>query len=265
MAKEENKTIIAYKGFDQDLKCRGFQYEVGKEYEMDGDIVCCQHGFHACESPLEVLDHYFLLDDANMARFCEVEQSGRFDKENDNSTKVASSKIKIKAELKFADLINLGIEWIKEKTKPEIIKNGDLSDTDDRTLYTINLYTGKKIAQNNTVNFNYNPFNTKLKDIFISNEINGKFTNYDKSYNESVINEIYKENIQELINILEMTFLDVFKIFRDVNEKEKLVGFEKFDTVIKELKSKEKDDYIAKLEKDIMEFENFYLKHRAKK
>ena len=122
-----------------------------------------------------------------------------------------------------------------------------------------------KIAQNNTVNFNYNLFNTKLKDIFISNEINGKFTNYDKSYNESVINEIYKENIQELINILEMTFLDVFKIFRDVNEKEKLVGFEKFDTVIKELKSKEKDDYIAKLEKDIMEFENFYLKHRAKK
>ena len=122
-----------------------------------------------------------------------------------------------------------------------------------------------KIAQNNTVNFNYNLFNTKLKDIFISNEINGKFTNYDKSYNESVINEIYKENIQELINILEMTFLDVFKIFRDVNEKEKLVGFEKFDTVIKELKKKEKDDYIAKLEKDIMEFENFYLKHRAKK
>lgn len=122
-----------------------------------------------------------------------------------------------------------------------------------------------KVAQNNTVNFNYNLFNTKLKDIFISNEINGKFTKYDKSYNENVINTIYKENIQELINILEMTFLDVFKVFRDVNEKEKLVGFEKFDTVIKELKSKEEDDYIAKLEKDIMDFENFYLKLRVKK
>ena len=132
MAKEENKTIIAYKGFDQDLKCRDYQYEVGKEYEMDGDIVCCQHGFHACESPLEVLDHYFLLDDAKMARFCEVEQSGKFDKENDRSTKVASSKIKIKAELKFADLINLGIEWIKEKTKPENINDGYLSDNGKR-------------------------------------------------------------------------------------------------------------------------------------
>ena len=61
---KENK-IIAYKGFDKDLKCRDFQYEVGKEYEMSGDIHCCENGFHACESPLEVLDHYFL----SMARW----------------------------------------------------------------------------------------------------------------------------------------------------------------------------------------------------
>ena len=84
MAQVEKKTITAYKGFDQDLKCRGFQYEVGKEYEMDGNIECCNRGFHACESPLEVLDYYFLLDNGNMARFCEVEQSGTFDKENED-------------------------------------------------------------------------------------------------------------------------------------------------------------------------------------
>ena len=123
----EEKVIKAYKGFDENLSCRGFQYEVGKEYEMDGKIGCCEHGFHACESPLEVLDHYFLLDGAKMARFCEVEQSGTLDREKD-STKVASSKIKIKAELKFADLIKLSIEWIKEKTDPKNIKDGDLSD-----------------------------------------------------------------------------------------------------------------------------------------
>ena len=126
-----DKVIKAYKGFNQDLTCRGFQYEVGKEYEMDGDIECCERGFHACESPLEVLDHYFLLDNAKMARFCEVEQSGTIAKEDD-STKVASSKIKIKAELKFADLLRLGIEWIKEKTSPENIKDGDLSDNGKR-------------------------------------------------------------------------------------------------------------------------------------
>ena len=106
---------MSYKGFDKNLCCRGFQYEVGKEYEMDGDIIVCKRGFHACESPLEVLQHYFLDKNCNLARFCEVEQSGEIDRESD-TTKIASSKIKIKAELKFADLIKLGIEWIKEKT-----------------------------------------------------------------------------------------------------------------------------------------------------
>ena len=77
------KKIIAYKGFDKSLKCRGFQYEVGKEYEMDGDIKCCKRGFHACESPLEVFDHYDMLN----SRFAEVEQSGEIDKE-ENTTKV---------------------------------------------------------------------------------------------------------------------------------------------------------------------------------
>ncbi len=125
--KQERK-ITSYKGFDQDLKCRGFQYEVGKEYEIEGDIKCCKHGFHACESPLEVLDHYFLLDDCKMARFCEVEQSGELDRENNGSTKVASSKIKIKAELKFTDLIKLGVEWIKEKTSPANSKDSELND-----------------------------------------------------------------------------------------------------------------------------------------
>ena len=113
--------IKSYKGFDENLCCRGFQYEVGKEYEMDGIIEICKRGFHACESPLEVLDHYFLLDDAKMARFCEVEQSGKIDREN-NTTKVCSSKIKIKAELKFSDLIKLGVEWIKEKASEGVDK-----------------------------------------------------------------------------------------------------------------------------------------------
>ena len=120
----ENKTIKAYKGFDKDLKCRDFQYEVGKEYEMDGDIKCCERGFHACESPLEVFDHYDMLN----SRFAEVEQSGVVDKE-EGSTKVCSSKIKIKAELKFADIINLGVEWLKEITSPaKMPSTGELND-----------------------------------------------------------------------------------------------------------------------------------------
>ena len=113
--KEEK--IISYKGFNSNLQCKGFQYEVGKEYEIDGDIKVCKRGFHACESPLEVLDHYPIFgDDLKENRFCVVEQSGVTDKER-NSTKVCSSKIKIKAELKLSELINLGVEWIKEQVR----------------------------------------------------------------------------------------------------------------------------------------------------
>ena len=115
----EEKKIITYKGFDKNLKCRGIQYEVGKEYEMDGDIKCCERGFHACESPLEVFDHYDMLN----SRFAKVEQSGEIDKE-ENSTKVCSSKIKVKAELKLADMINLGVEWIKVKKDDRLNNNG---------------------------------------------------------------------------------------------------------------------------------------------
>ena len=122
------KVIKSYKGFDKNMKCRGFQYEVGKEYEVDGDIKCCERGFHACESPLEVWDHYDML----ASRFAKVEQSGKIDKE-ENSTKVCSSKIKISAELKLADIINIGVEWLKDITSPSKVKaDGALSDNGDR-------------------------------------------------------------------------------------------------------------------------------------
>ena len=113
------KVIKSYKGFDSSLSCRGFQYEVGKEYEMGGRIECCERGFHACESPLEVFDYYDMLK----SRFAEVEQSGIIDRDED-STKVCSSRIKIKAELKLSDIINIGVEWLKDITSPSKVKTG---------------------------------------------------------------------------------------------------------------------------------------------
>ena len=118
------KVIKAYKGFDKNMQCRGFQYEVGKEYNMDGGIKCCDRGFHACKSPLEVWDYYDMLN----SRFAEVEQSGEIDEE-EKSTKVCSSHIKIKAELKLADIINIGVEWLKDVTSPSKVKtDGALND-----------------------------------------------------------------------------------------------------------------------------------------
>ena len=131
--------IKSYKGFDKNLKCRDFQYEIGKEYEMDGEIKVCNRGFHACESPFDVFDHYTMID----SRFCEVEQDGNISKE-DRGTKICSSKIKIKAELKLADMINLGVEWLKEITSPEKIKT---SIKDNSSGYGAQIGSSGYVAQ----------------------------------------------------------------------------------------------------------------------
>ena len=118
-------TIKSYKGFNKDLTCRGFQYEVGKEYTHDGDIEVCESGFHACENPLDVLNFYGdILDN----RYCEVEQSGDI-KTDDNKT--VSSKIKIKAEVGFAGLFKAGIEWLKEVTDPKKIDTKETTHNDN--------------------------------------------------------------------------------------------------------------------------------------
>ena len=123
-----DKVITSYKGFDKNMQCRGFQYEVGKEYEMDGEIKCCNRGFHACKSPMEVWDYYYMIN----SRYAEVEQSGKIEEE-ENSTKVCSSRIKIKAELKLADIINIGVEWLKDITSPSKVKvDGALNDNGNR-------------------------------------------------------------------------------------------------------------------------------------
>ena len=95
---------------------------------MDGEVKCCNQGFHACKSPLEVWDYYDMLD----SRYAEVEQSGKIDA-GENSTKICSSHIKIKAELKLTGIINIGVEWLKDMTSPSKVKaDGVLNDNGDR-------------------------------------------------------------------------------------------------------------------------------------
>ena len=104
-----------YKGFDKDLKCRNYQYEVGKEYEHNGDVKACSSGFHCCENPYDVLDYYPIVDEkGNLNRFCEVEGSGSKDQDGN---KKAFSKLKIKAEIGIKGLVSAFLEIIKEKTE----------------------------------------------------------------------------------------------------------------------------------------------------
>nr|DAF77409.1 MAG TPA: hypothetical protein [Caudoviricetes sp.] len=119
--------IIAYKGFNKDLTCRGFQYEVGKEY-IEEKVSICNSGFHACENPFDVLDFY---GDALNDRFCKVEQSGLIEK---NDKKQVSSKIKVVAEIGFAGLFKAGVEWIKEITNPTHVIKETLGNNDKNKI-----------------------------------------------------------------------------------------------------------------------------------
>ena len=116
--KQGKEIITSYKAFNADLTCTGgaqpFQYEIGKSYEMDGEIKACDRGFHACEYPLDVLSYYPPAG----SRFAIVEQSGKIDRESSDS-KLASSRIKIKAELNLSGLIKAAIEYTFSRSKPE--------------------------------------------------------------------------------------------------------------------------------------------------
>ena len=105
--------IKAYKAFDKDLSCRGFKYEVGKEYEETGYIKVCEKGFHACPYPLDVFGYYPPAG----TRFCEVEQSGKID--DSESNKVCSSKIRIGAELDIRGLVKAAVSYVKERCTNE--------------------------------------------------------------------------------------------------------------------------------------------------
>ena len=105
--------LKTYKAFDKDLSCRGFKYEVGKEYEETGDIKACEKGFHACPYPLDVFGYYAPAG----SRFCEVEQSGKID--DSESDKVCPSKIRIGAELDIRGLVKAAISFVKERCTNE--------------------------------------------------------------------------------------------------------------------------------------------------
>ena len=139
---EANEIIKSYKGFDKDLKCRGFQYELGKDYELEGDINVCNRGFHACENPIDVLEYYPPTNEnGDLNRYCEVEQSGNTSKGNED-TKIASSKLHIGVEIGLKGLIEAGVKFILDKVDWKNPKNTNTgycsaaTNTGDRSAAT---------------------------------------------------------------------------------------------------------------------------------
>jgi len=106
--------VNGYKGFGNDFKCRGFQFEPGKTYEHDGEARACASGFHFCESPFDVWTYYPPSD----SRFAKVEGMGKTDKNGEDS-KVACTKLHVGAEISLNAFVNAGVKFILDRVTPE--------------------------------------------------------------------------------------------------------------------------------------------------
>ena len=127
-----------YKGFDKDLKCRDFQYELGGEYE-EPKADLCNKGFHACENPLDVFNYYAPSD----SRYCEVELE-EVSEQRDADSKICGKRIKIGAEIGLKGIVEAGVKFIFDKVD---WKNSKISNSGDRSAAT---NTGYKSAATNT-------------------------------------------------------------------------------------------------------------------
>ena len=120
-----SEKIIAYKGMDENMTCRGKQYEVGNTYHED-KADCCHAGMHACENPMDVFSYY---RPDGKTRFFEVECGGEIDREDGKDSKLACTELKVKGELKLADFIRLSVKTTFERAmrRAKAKESGDYS------------------------------------------------------------------------------------------------------------------------------------------
>ncbi|EMZ1755793.1 hypothetical protein ABC356_003965 [Salmonella enterica] len=143
------KEIVTFKGFNKDLKCRDFQFEIGKTFHHDGKVEACGSGFHACECPFDVFSYYPPAE----SRYAETISFGVTDRKEEGDTKIASASITIKAELTLPQFIQRGIEWIWSKIDKSLeqqIMTGDWSAATNTGYQSAATNTGNRSAATNT-------------------------------------------------------------------------------------------------------------------
>ena len=140
-----DEKVTAYKGFNRNMTCRGFPFEVGKTYTHDGPVKVCESGFHACEYPLDVLQYY----DPAQSTYAVVEQSGTLARHEDDS-KIASSVLKVTASIDLPGLVKAAIEYTFSRAKTEGERatgdSGAASATGDRGAASATGYCGAASA-----------------------------------------------------------------------------------------------------------------------
>ncbi|EBE6132482.1 hypothetical protein GS124_002733 [Salmonella enterica] len=143
------KEIMTFKGFNKNLKCRDFQFEIGKTFHHDGKVEACGSGFHACECPFDVFSYYPPAE----SRYAETISFGVIDREEEGDTKIASASITIKSELTLPQFIQRGIEWIWSKIDKSLeqqIMTGNRSAATNTGDWSAATNTGYQSAATNT-------------------------------------------------------------------------------------------------------------------
>ena len=129
--------MIVYKGTDKEMKCRDFQFELGKEY-VEEEAKLCYKGFHGCEYPLDVFAHYAPAD----SRFFVADLDGVTDEEAEDDSKRVGTKIKLRAEIGIAGVVKAAVEYIKEKAESSKNQTGDCSAATNTGNYSAATNTG---------------------------------------------------------------------------------------------------------------------------
>ena len=137
--------MIVYKVTDRDMKCRGFQFELGKEYE-EAEAQLCNKGFHGCEYPLDVFAHYAPAD----SRFFVADLDGVTDEMESDDTKRVGTKIELRAEIGIPGLVKAAVEYIKEKAESSDNQTGDRSAATNTGDWSAATNTGNWSAATNT-------------------------------------------------------------------------------------------------------------------
>lgn len=142
--------VHGFKGYDKNLQCRGFQYELGKTYEHEGKAVTCESGFHFCEYPLDVFGYYPPAD----SRYTEVVGEGCADNRGRDDTKVCASKLTIGAEIGIPGIVKASIEYIKSHidSDKEEKQEGNQSAATNTGNWSAATNTGDWSAATNTGN-----------------------------------------------------------------------------------------------------------------
>ncbi|WP_319061961.1 hypothetical protein [Pseudomonas aeruginosa] len=139
------EVVTAYKGFKQDLTCRGYQFEIGGTYKHEGEVDACASGFHSCEYPLDVFGYYA----PGKSRFAIVKASGQLSRHDDDS-KIASATLVVEAEISMPTMISRALDWIMSKVDKSVeqtVVGGTASNTGYQSAAS---NTGYQSAASNT-------------------------------------------------------------------------------------------------------------------